>query len=353
MAYLVSRRGTILTSSPNETLDAQNQKIINVNNPTNAQDVATKDYVDSQSHSAIGKNQVAHGFVVLDAIYHNGTSWVKAQSDSPNTLADYVVSEVIDVDNFIAAKFGEVISTAHGLTVGEHYFLSDTVAGAGQVTQPDIYSAPLYYIEDANTIQLEVYRADANIVNTIFDDATFKIVDSDGDNFGVKFDVSAPTADRTITMPDNDVDLGDIASLTIDAGGSFQDVTVGETLDANQLYFVRHFKTGDATINRIYRAVASDLSSARVYGVVITGASSVLAGQSVRMYTGGKVDLGSADTTFGTSSENEPVYLDQISTGKFTLNPTSNTGDILKEIGFVSNQGTSIQLQLSGSIFEA
>jgi len=51
MAYLVSRKGVQLTSSPLESLDAQNQKLINVLNPTNAQDAATKDYVDSQSAS--------------------------------------------------------------------------------------------------------------------------------------------------------------------------------------------------------------------------------------------------------------------------------------------------------------
>lgn len=45
-----------------------------------------------------------------------------------------------------------------------------------------------------------------------FDDANFRIFDGDGDSLGADFDVSAvTTADKTITMPDADVDLGDIA----------------------------------------------------------------------------------------------------------------------------------------------
>jgi hypothetical protein len=106
----------------------------------------------------INKNQTAHGFAVLDAIYHNGTIWTKAQADSADTLAEFVVTEVTDVDNFVANRFGELTVASHGLTVGEHYFLSDTVAGGNRVTEPSEFSSPLFYIEDANTVHLEVYR---------------------------------------------------------------------------------------------------------------------------------------------------------------------------------------------------
>lgn len=112
----------------------------------------------SAGGTAITKNQITHGFSLLDAIYHNGTIWVKAQADDGDTLAEYVVSEVVDVDNFTANKFGQITATAHGKTVGEHYFLSDTVAGDSTITEPTTYSAPVFYVEDANIIHVEVYR---------------------------------------------------------------------------------------------------------------------------------------------------------------------------------------------------
>lgn len=47
-----------------------------------------------------------------------------------------------------------------------------------------------------------------------FNDADFKIIDVDGDSLGIVFDVSAvTTADKTITMPDANVDLGDVNGL--------------------------------------------------------------------------------------------------------------------------------------------
>lgn len=108
--------------------------------------------------TSIQRTQTAHGFSVLDAIYHDGTEWVLAQANNEDTLAEYVVTEVTDVNNFTAFKFGEATVTGHGLTVGEHYYLSDSVAGGAQITEPLNFSSPLFYVEDANTIHVEVYR---------------------------------------------------------------------------------------------------------------------------------------------------------------------------------------------------
>lgn len=109
--------------------------------------------------TTIDIDQVAHGFAVGDGIYHNGTNWVKAQANDGATLATFVVTEVPDVDSFIAYQFGRVEITAHGFTVGEYYFLSNTVAGQPTSTEPtNDYSNPLFYVEDANFLQIMVYR---------------------------------------------------------------------------------------------------------------------------------------------------------------------------------------------------
>jgi hypothetical protein len=106
--------------------------------------------------------QVAHGFSVGDGIYHNGSSWVQAQADAEATLAYYVVNEVKDVDNFVATDFGRVEAASHGFTIGEYYWLSTSVAGQPTSTEPSSgFSNPLFYVEDANTLQIKVYRPTA------------------------------------------------------------------------------------------------------------------------------------------------------------------------------------------------
>jgi len=118
------------------------------------------EFGDAGGGAVFDANQVAHGLSALDVIYHDGADWVKAQANAGDTVAEYVVIEVYDVDNFKAAKFGKFEITGHGLTVGEHYFLSQSVAGLLDVASPIAgYSCPVLYVEDANNIHVEIYRA--------------------------------------------------------------------------------------------------------------------------------------------------------------------------------------------------
>lgn len=116
-------------------------------------------------------SQVAHGLAVGEGIYHNGTSWVKAQANDGATLATFVVTEVPDVDSFVAYQFGRVEVPLHGFTIGEYYFLSNTVAGQPTLTEPTTdFSNPLFYVEDANTLQIMVYRPSVVGEQTPLDD---------------------------------------------------------------------------------------------------------------------------------------------------------------------------------------
>ena len=96
-------------------------------------------------------------FNVLDAIYHNGASWELARANSEYTTAEYVVTEATAL-GFVAAKFGEFTVAGHSKTIGEHYFLSDNSAGGAELTSPNKFSCPIFYVEDADTIHIEVYR---------------------------------------------------------------------------------------------------------------------------------------------------------------------------------------------------
>ena len=105
-------------------------------------------------------DQVAHGFAVGEGIYHNGTVWAKAQANDAATLATFVVTEVSpDGNSFVAYQFGRVEVPSHGFTVGEYYFLSNTVAGQATSTEPTAdYSNPLFYVENTEFLQIMVYR---------------------------------------------------------------------------------------------------------------------------------------------------------------------------------------------------
>lgn len=97
----------------------------------------------------------SHGFSVLDAIRHDGTTWVKAQANSDETLADGLVVSVLDANSFIVANSGFYNISSHGLTpLGDWLFLSESSAGNLVVTPPSEYVQPLLKIIDENNISL-------------------------------------------------------------------------------------------------------------------------------------------------------------------------------------------------------
>ena len=90
----------------------------------------------------IDVTQATHGFTdptsAVCIIHHNGTSWVKAQANTPaNAEGCWVVIEVIDVNEFRAQKIGDIDITGWGLSAGTVYFLDASTAGAITTTPPD------------------------------------------------------------------------------------------------------------------------------------------------------------------------------------------------------------------------
>ncbi len=109
--------------------------------------------------SLLGSNtrivtQASHGFSALSAIRYNGTTWVAAQSNSENTLADGIVIVVLNLNSFIVADSGFFNITAHGLIANNWYFLSSSSAGALTDTAPSEFVQPLVKALDANTIRV-------------------------------------------------------------------------------------------------------------------------------------------------------------------------------------------------------
>jgi hypothetical protein len=127
---------------------------------------------------------------------------------------------------------------------------------------------------------------------------------------------------------------GRIDTLEADSGASFDAGVAGETFAADEIYLVRRAKNGE-TAGRYYKAQADSSINSRVVGVVI--GSGQIAGDAIRVYKLGEVALGASDTAFLAADINAIVYLSQTVAGKWTLTPTEDSGDFIKEVGFVGN----------------
>jgi hypothetical protein len=104
--------------------------------------------------------QASPTLALLDAVYHDGTNWQKAQADDPSTLGTHVIISKSGND-YEVCQAGRVTVSSHGLTVGEYYFTSSVTAGLLTATEPNQYSNPLVYVEDANTLHILPFRPSA------------------------------------------------------------------------------------------------------------------------------------------------------------------------------------------------
>jgi len=106
---------------------------------------------------------------LLDAVYYDGSDWQKAQADAASTLGTHIVTEV-NGDYYTLTQAGRIFSTGHGLTPGEYYFVSDSVAGGLTSTEPSTYSNPLVFVEDENIIHVLPFRPS---INSAYSDVPF------------------------------------------------------------------------------------------------------------------------------------------------------------------------------------
>ncbi|MHA1949998.1 MAG: LamG-like jellyroll fold domain-containing protein, partial [Candidatus Thorarchaeota archaeon] len=82
-------------------------------------------------------NQATHGFSVGEILRFNGTVYVLAQADTEeNADSVGVVIGITDVNNFVLMQAGYNSGAFSGLTPGDVYWLSPTVAGAIQTAKP-------------------------------------------------------------------------------------------------------------------------------------------------------------------------------------------------------------------------
>ena len=102
-------------------------------------------------------NQNAHGFTVGQVVQMNAGVWSLAIANSSTTLGVGVVSFIVDVNNFKFAIAGKLTGLA-GLTAGEYYFVSDTLAGTITSTEPASYSNPVGLAVSTTELLILPYR---------------------------------------------------------------------------------------------------------------------------------------------------------------------------------------------------
>jgi hypothetical protein len=105
--------------------------------------------------------QTSHGFNVGNALYYNGSSYLNASSNNSDTLGMFIVSEVVDADNFRIVSSG-FIDGLSGLSGGSYYFVSDSVPGSLTTTEAESYSNPILLAINSTAGYVLQWRASSN-----------------------------------------------------------------------------------------------------------------------------------------------------------------------------------------------
>jgi hypothetical protein len=103
--------------------------------------------------------QSAHGFTALQPVLHNGTNWVAAQANNADTVAQAIVTKVVDANNFEVTTHGVATVTGHGLTVGEYYWLDGTSTAVTASQPASGIAQSVLHVRDANTVMIDIGQA--------------------------------------------------------------------------------------------------------------------------------------------------------------------------------------------------
>lgn len=103
--------------------------------------------------------KAAHGFSVNQVLSHDATDWILADANVANKQPAAIVTEVLDANTIAIRTEGRVYSPAHGLTVGQTYYLSATTPGAIQ-TNPTGYAQRVLRVTSADEYVIQFSEVD-------------------------------------------------------------------------------------------------------------------------------------------------------------------------------------------------
>jgi hypothetical protein len=104
-------------------------------------------------------NQPGHGFSLTNNIplpaFLNGSTVELAQADDENTLSAFFITRIIDANNFEIRFNGIHEVPSHGLTVGNYYYLDNSIAGEVTIAEPlNSLDDVVFYVLDGNNLVL-------------------------------------------------------------------------------------------------------------------------------------------------------------------------------------------------------
>jgi hypothetical protein len=275
--------------------------------------------------SAVTSVNGQSGTVVLDSGDLNNTqavtaNWTVADGSSIKAHLDEVASRLVAIEAYDSDDIAEGSTNL--------YFTEARV----RATVLTGYSSTGTTLADTDTVLGALQKLDAELELKL---EAADLVAADVSYNNATSGLTATQVQAAIDEVEGRVDTAetDITALEADTGKSFDMGLAGETFEANQIFIVRRAKNGEDA-GRYYKAQADSFINARTVGVVIgTGQA---AGDPVKVFKLGEVAIGSSDSTFGAAQIGQVIYLSQTTAGKWTVTPTTASGDLLKEIAIVA-----------------
>lgn len=154
--------GQTIDGNSSATLTDLNESLILIYVDTNNWTTKSSGISPSSNSSKL-VNQVAHGFTLCQVLKFNGTTYELAQADIVENIGVWLITKIIDVNNFEIALSGYFDNLTGG-TVDTTSYLSNITAGALTSTLPTVISQPIIYWITSTSGWILGYQA--NIIST-------------------------------------------------------------------------------------------------------------------------------------------------------------------------------------------
>ena len=248
-----------------------------------------------------------------------------------NLLAGTAAGETLAIYVYLSAT-PEMIKVAdYAWNVANGIGLGSWTSGAGTVTSADNVLTALQKI-DGNVAAHAALSSNPHSVTKAQILTAEKIINAD-------VDAAAAIVESKLSLDYSTSSLNTaIAAAQAASNAVAQTETCGEAFAANQVWCVRFAKQGEAA-GKIFKGLADSIINSDIFGFIEVAGVALAIDDTISVKEVGDITLGSSDSAFNAADINKPVFLHQTTSGKFTVSPTTVSGDYLKRVGTVKTTG--------------